>query len=169
MFAYREVPCVKTGFSPFELMYERTASGPLQVVKEELTQQAVSGKRQSDVKYLLDLRERLKQCSELASEHAMTLQVKMKTYYDKNGRQRSLAAGQRGLVLLPDSNNSLLCNWKGPYTVLRKVNDTNSEIDLGHRVTRLHIKLLRLWNERTNESAVNVVIVEEEGDVEQLI
>ena len=56
MFAYREVPCVTTEFSPFELMYERNARGPLQVVKEELTQHAVSGKRQSVVKYLLDLR-----------------------------------------------------------------------------------------------------------------
>ena len=74
----------------------------------------------SVVKYLLDLRERLKQYSELTIENAMTLQVKMKTYYDKNSRQRSLAAGQRVLVLLPDSINSLLCNWKGPYTVLRK-------------------------------------------------
>ena len=86
IFSYREVPYVTTGFSPFELMYGRTARGPLQVVKEELTQQAVSGKLQSVVKYLLDLRERLKQCSELASKHAMTLQVKMKTYYEKNSR-----------------------------------------------------------------------------------
>ena len=93
MLAYREVPCVTTGFSPFELMYERTARCPLQVVNEELTQQAVSGKRQAVVKYLLDLRERLKQCSELASEHAMNLQFKMKIYYDKNSRQRLLAAG----------------------------------------------------------------------------
>ena len=67
---------------PFELMYGRTTRGPLQIVKEELIQQAVSGKCQSVVKYLLDLRERLKQCFELASEHATTLQVKMKTYYD---------------------------------------------------------------------------------------
>ena len=59
-----------------ELMYGRTARDPVQVVKEELTQQAASGKRQSMVKYLLDLRKRLKQCSALASEHAMTLQVK---------------------------------------------------------------------------------------------
>ena len=120
-------------------------------MKEELTQQAVSGKRKSVVKYLLDLRERLKQCSKLASEHAMTLQVKMKSYCDKNSRQRSLAAGQRVLMLSPDSNNSLLCNWKGAYTVLRKVNDTSYEIDLDHRVTCLQINLLRLWNERTDE------------------
>ena len=122
MFTYRKVPCVTTGFSPYELMYGRTARGPLQVVKEELTQQAVSGNRQSVIKYLLDFSERLKQCSELASEHAMNLQVKMKTYCDKNSRQRSLAAGRHGLVLLPDpdSNNSLLCNWKGSYSVLKK-------------------------------------------------
>ena len=112
IFAYREVPCVTTGFSTFELIYGRNARGPLQVVKEELTQHAVSGKRQSVAQYLLDLRERLKQCSKLASEHAVTLQVKMKTYYDKNSRQRSLAAGQRVLILLPDCNNSLLCNWR---------------------------------------------------------
>ena len=60
------------------------------------------------------------------------LQVKTKTYYDKNSRQMSLVAGQRVLVLLPGNSNSLLCNWKGRYTVLRKVNDTNYEIDLGH-------------------------------------
>ena len=80
----------------------------------------------------------MKQCVELASEHVMTLQVKMKTYYDKNSRQRSLAAGQRVLGLLLDSNSSLLCNWMGPCTVLRKVNDVNYEIDLGHPVTCLH-------------------------------
>ena len=120
-----------------------------------------------------DLKERLKPCSELASENASTLHVKMKTYYDKNRRQRSLAAGERVLLLLPDSNNSLLSIWKELYTVLRKVNDTNYENDLGHRVTCLHINLLRLWNERMTDSAhesepaMNVVIVEEDGDVEQ--
>ena len=114
-----------------------------------------------------DVRERLKQCSELASEHASTLQVEMEAHYDKNSRQRSLAAGQRVFVLLSDGNNSLLCNWKGPYAVLRKVNDTNYEIDLAHRVTYLHINILRLWNERTDEPAVNVVVVEHDEDVEK--
>ena len=45
------------------------------------------------------------------------------------------------------------------------MNDTNYENDLCHRVTYLHINLLRLWNERTDESAVNVVIVEQDEDV----
>ena len=40
-----------------------------------------------------DVRERLKQCSELSSEHASILQVEVETHYDKNSRQRSLAAG----------------------------------------------------------------------------
>ena len=42
MFAYREVQCVTTGFSPFELMNGRTARGSLQVLKKELTQQSIS-------------------------------------------------------------------------------------------------------------------------------
>ena len=54
-----------------------------------------------------DVRERLKQCSELASEHTSTLQVEMETHYDKTSSQRSLAAGQRVLALLSDNNNSL--------------------------------------------------------------
>ena len=47
------------------------------------------------------------------------------------------------------------------------MNDTNYQIDLGHRVTCLHINLLRLWNERTDEPDVNVVIVEHDEDVEK--
>ena len=50
---------------------------------------------------------------------------------------------------------------------MRKVYDTNYEIDLGHRVTCLHINLLRLWIERENEATVIVVIVEEDTDEEQ--
>ena len=50
---------------------------------------------------------------------------------------------------------------------MRKVNDTNNEIDSRHRVTFLHISLLRLWYERESEAMVNVIITEEEGDVEQ--
>ena len=48
------------------------------------------------------------------------------------------------------------------------MHDTNYEINLSHRVTCLHINLLRLWNKRKNkEATVNVMIVEDDGHVEQ--
>ena len=34
LFAYREAPQEATGFSPFELLYGRTVSGPVQILKE---------------------------------------------------------------------------------------------------------------------------------------
>ena len=34
LFAYREVPCESTGYSPFELLFGRTVRGPLSVIKE---------------------------------------------------------------------------------------------------------------------------------------
>ena len=60
IFAYREVPRVTTGFYPFELIHGRITRGPVLILKEDLTQRSVSEKRQSVVKHILDLRERLK-------------------------------------------------------------------------------------------------------------
>lgn len=34
LFAYREVPLTSTGFSPFELLYEREVRGPLMLLKD---------------------------------------------------------------------------------------------------------------------------------------
>ena len=58
LFAYREVPFVTIDFSPFELIL------------------VFSGKPQLVVTYIYELRERLKQCSQHASEHASDLQVR---------------------------------------------------------------------------------------------
>ena len=46
--------------------------------------------------------------------------------------------------------------------MLRRVNETNYEIDLGTRVTTLHIYLLRELHERPDQvSAVNIVLTED--------
>lgn len=34
LFAYREIPQASTGFSPFELVYERSVRGPINILKE---------------------------------------------------------------------------------------------------------------------------------------
>ena len=43
LFAYREVPCESTGYSPFELLYGRTVRGPLAVIKETWSEGSSSG------------------------------------------------------------------------------------------------------------------------------
>ena len=126
LFAYSEVSCETTGFSPFELLYGRHIRGPLQILREQMTQKSVEPMRkQSAIKYLLDMQERLRRSSELANEKA--------------------------------TKDKLMASWKEPFTVLRRVNGTNYEIDLGTRVTTLHIDLLREWYERLEVRAVNLV------------
>ena len=63
---------------------------------------------------------------------------------------------------MPSNSNKLMASWEGPFTVLRRVNETNYEIDLGTRVTALHRNLLREWNERSDQvSTVNLVLTED--------
>ena len=81
---------------------------------------------------------------------------------DKSCRKRALVEGQKALILLPSNSNKLMASWEGPFTVLRRVNETNYEIDLGTRVTTLHINLLREWHERSDQvSAVNLILRED--------
>ena len=42
LFAYREVPCQSTGYSPFELLFGRTVRGPLTAVKHAWVSSKIS-------------------------------------------------------------------------------------------------------------------------------
>jgi len=58
LFAHHEVPVETLGCSPFELMFGRTVSGPLQLVKSVWLQKTDLGTgKQSDVKFILSTRE----------------------------------------------------------------------------------------------------------------
>ena len=65
LFAYREVPQASTGFSPFELLYGRTARGPMQVLKELWTQ-SESPEVRNTYQYVFDLRNKLEEACRLA-------------------------------------------------------------------------------------------------------
>ena len=54
-FAYREVPQVSTGFSPFELLYGGTVRGPMQVLKELWTK-SEEPELKITYQYMFDLR-----------------------------------------------------------------------------------------------------------------
>ena len=123
LFAYREVPCETTGFSPFVLLYGRHIRGPLQILRQQMTQKTVEPMRkQSAIKYLLDRQERLRRSAELANEKATKERVRRKKWYDKSSRKRALVEGQKVLILYLVIR-ILMASWEGSLTVLRRVNE----------------------------------------------
>ena len=57
LFAYREVPCQSTGYSPFELLYGRTVRGHLSLITEAWIRKEALGK--NAISYVLETRRRL--------------------------------------------------------------------------------------------------------------
>ena len=80
LFAYREVPQVSTGFSPFELLYDQQVQGPLDVLKETYE----TDKRSNEIvaSYVLSVQEKLARMSELMTENLVKAQNDQKRWYD---------------------------------------------------------------------------------------
>jgi hypothetical protein len=85
---------------------------------------------------------------------------RQKRNYDRKSTVRELKEGDLVLILQPTSSFKLLAQWSGPYSVTKKLNSFNYEVDLGHRKTVLHINLLRKWEERVE--TVNIITVNED-------
>jgi len=56
LFAYREVPQESLGFSPFELLYERSVRGPMQIIRELWTKEELDPEVKTTYEYVVDLR-----------------------------------------------------------------------------------------------------------------
>ena len=69
----------------------------------------------STYQYVIELRERLEQTSQLARDNLEKVQFKQKTYYDKGVRSRKFDVGDKVLLLLPTESIKLLLQWKGLY------------------------------------------------------
>ena len=60
--------------------------------------------------------------------------------------------GDKVLVLLPTAAFKLQAQWKGPYSITRKVSPANYQVEMtGHRRRRkrFHINMLRKWEQRS--------------------
>ena len=71
---------------------------------------------------------------------------RQKKLYDRRALQRSLAAGEMVLALLPNPHHSLKLEWMGPYKILKQVTAVDYEIEMtGHWKERriYHINLLK--------------------------
>lgn len=59
LFAYREVPQESLGFAQFELLYGRTVTGPVQILREIWTRDIQNPEVRTTYEYVLDLQNRL--------------------------------------------------------------------------------------------------------------
>ncbi|PIK62503.1 hypothetical protein BSL78_00600 [Apostichopus japonicus] len=123
LFAYREAPQGSTRFSPFDLLYGRTVMGPMQILRELWTDEINENETQHTYQYVIDLKGRLQETCKLAKSELEKSQTKYKHYYDKRAKPRTLSVSGEVLLLLPTDKNKLLMHRKGPFTVVRKLND----------------------------------------------
>ena len=99
LFAYREVPQVSTGFTPFELVYGRDVRGPLDVLKQKWT---AEGREPDDViTYVSRIQEKLLEARELVRANMEKAQKEQKKWYDRRAREVNFNPGDKVLVLLP--------------------------------------------------------------------
>lgn len=153
LFAYREVPQASLGFSPFELLYGRHVRGPLSVLKELWTNEALEPEIRTTYEYVCELRNRLEATCRLAHEELERSGARYKKYYDKKARNRALSAGDRVLILLPTDNNKLLMQWRGPYPVMARKGEVDYAVDIGHATRLFHINMLKKYEERDPTTA----------------
>ena len=70
------------------------------------------------ISYLMTMRERFEQMSEVMKENMEKAQQLQKKWYDQN---REFQPGDHVLVLLPTTTNKLLAQWQGPYEMNWKI------------------------------------------------
>ncbi|XP_032442308.1 uncharacterized protein LOC116734877 [Xiphophorus hellerii] len=149
LFAYREVPQVSTGFSPFELLYGRQVRGPLDLLKDCWEDAKPEG--ENIAAYVINMRERLQEMASFAQDNMKAAQQHQKTWYDQKARDRVFLPGQKVLLLLPTSDNKLLTKWHGPYEITKQVSKVVYELYMPERAKKhqtFHVNLLKEFHSR---------------------
>jgi len=179
LFAYREVPVETLGCSPFDLLYGRSVSGPLALLKSAwLHETDLSSAKQNVVEFMLNTREQLRSAVEQANDVAAQQRTKAKTWYDKRAVTRTFTPGEKVIVLLPVPGKPLQAKYHGPYTVLEQLGPVDYVIATPDRrkVKRVcHVNLLKKYFERdqclfpsVDVSVCNVVDVSDSVESESV-
>ncbi|KAJ8020240.1 hypothetical protein HOLleu_39778 [Holothuria leucospilota] len=155
LFAYRETPNENTGFSPFELLFGRQVRGPMQLLKELWTGQCKETETKTTYQYVLELQNRLEETCKLAQENLKKAKQKQARYYNRKAKDRTFKVGDEVLLLIPNEENKLLMQWKGPFPIVEKLNSMNYKIDFGHRAKVFHANMLKRYYRRSEGKPPN--------------
>ncbi|XP_030271730.1 uncharacterized protein LOC115581049 isoform X3 [Sparus aurata] len=149
LFAAREAVQESLGFSPMNLVFGHQVRGPLKVLKEQLV--TLETKVKSIPEYVAKLRDHLQQACSLAKDALTSSQVRMKKYYDKRAVAHVFHPGDKVLILSPIPGSALSTKFCGPYTVERKINETNYVIrtpDRRRRTRACHVNMMKPYLSR---------------------
>lgn len=157
LFAYREIPVETLGFSPFELTFGRHVYGPLGMLKSTWlrSEQSLNKARSNVIQFMVNMREKLAICQDLALKVAQKAQTKEKLWYDRASRDRTFEIGQRVLALLPMQGKPLEPKYQGPFTIIDRVGPVDYLIatPTKRRGKRLcHVNMLKPYFDRTSDS-----------------
>ena len=150
LFAVRETPQESLGFSPCDLVFGHTVRGPLRLLKEKWLSESPRTEHNL-LDYVSSFRKRLHDVCQLARENLAQSQVKMKRRYDAKSVLRVFSPGDKVLVLLPLAGSSLQSRFSGPYTVDRKISDTDYVVHTPDRKRKsrvCHINMLKRYFSR---------------------
>lgn len=147
LFAIRETPQESLGYSPFELLFGRKVRGPLALVQEKWLQPPAAEPVTVST-FMQNLQKTLTKVRQLAKENLVIAQGKMKVHFDRTSKLREFKQGDKVLAYLPSPGSPMSARYKGPYEILKKVNDTNYVIATPDRkkpTQVMHINLLKLY------------------------
>ena len=100
------------------------------------------------ISHMVDLKERLRDVTELAKLNADKAQKDYKMHFDKHSSVRTLEIGESVLILMLSSEKKLFAEFLGPHKIIRKLENNNYEVQLPKRKCVLHINMLKRFYER---------------------
>ncbi|KAL1250905.1 hypothetical protein QQF64_018701 [Cirrhinus molitorella] len=156
LFGIREVPQASTGFTPFELLFDRQPRGLLDVAREAWEQQPAP--MRSTIEHVREMRERIDRVMPLVREHLVKAQQAQQKHFNRAAQPREFQPGDHVMVLVPTSACKFLASWQGPYTVTEKIGPVTYRVRQPGRRKEdqiYHINLLKRWiGTRSNLSAL---------------
>ena len=153
LFAIREMPNDTLKFSPFELLYGRRVRGPLSILPELWTNPKLDEDLRSTYEYVCDVRNRLEEGAQIAAE-------KYKAYHDLKAQKRSFKIDDEVLILLPTDSNKLLSQWRGPFKIIKKMNNVDYLIQVKNETKIFHANMLKKYHRREANNVLSVFVDE---------
>jgi hypothetical protein len=122
------------------------------------------------IKFVLDLRQKLKKCQGLALENANQARENSKTWYDKKALERTFDTGDLVLICLPIKGHPLEARYWGPYRVINRVGRVDYVISTPEKrkIQRIcHVNMLKAYVERdwkfTQVNTVGINVINDVG------